>query len=209
MRGDSAQRRPTMGEYASFNGDRIKIGTCEDMYYLRYDQRFMVLPISGNVDPRSKSEQEQIRFRFPWPDEDKFLPGGNYPDFDPFRRVAIPGISAPAALDHGSIQFRSTDAAGYLVSLPCPEGPNKIEGVTIHRNGWGGAVYVTQNAVRGGMLVPIFQCGGCGYPYRVTDPDDLKHYTEAIDKALESWGPSDARRQFFTAIRERMQIRPA
>ena len=31
-----------MGEYASYLGERIKIGTCENMYYLRADQRHLV-----------------------------------------------------------------------------------------------------------------------------------------------------------------------
>ncbi len=36
-----------MGEYAIYRGERIKIGTCEDMYYLRPDQVHLVKRVSG------------------------------------------------------------------------------------------------------------------------------------------------------------------
>ena len=62
-----------MGEYAKFQGQSIKIGTCENMYYLRADQAAMVQPESGNVDPIR--DRESLRFRFPFPDEDNVLPG--------------------------------------------------------------------------------------------------------------------------------------
>ena len=39
-----------MGEYAirKSDGESIKIGTCEDMYYLRYEDRFKVTPEEGS-----------------------------------------------------------------------------------------------------------------------------------------------------------------
>ena len=40
-----------MGEYAKRNGKEIKIGTCESMYYLRYEHRKQVQPMPGNVNP--------------------------------------------------------------------------------------------------------------------------------------------------------------
>jgi len=68
-----------MGEYALYNGKEIKIGTCETMYYLRWDQRHLVEPIKGNVNPALDSG---LRFRLPWPDEDHIEPG----QFSPFER---------------------------------------------------------------------------------------------------------------------------
>ena len=68
-----------MGEYATYNGDSIKIGACEDMYYLRYDQRHMVKQEAHSLDP---TNCDGLRFRFPFPDEDDMPPGA----FDDFRR---------------------------------------------------------------------------------------------------------------------------
>jgi hypothetical protein len=55
-----------MGEYATYNGENIKLGTCESMYYLRADQRHL---ISGYRFDGGD------RFRFPFPDEDDIEPG--------------------------------------------------------------------------------------------------------------------------------------
>ena len=48
-----------MGEYAQriSDGERVKIGTCEDMLYLRFEDRAKVSALAGNVDP---NDDEQI-----------------------------------------------------------------------------------------------------------------------------------------------------
>lgn len=120
-----------MGEYAKYRGQEINIGTCEDMYYLRADQRHLVdytfeLPID--------------RFRFPFPDEDHIAPG-QFEDYD--RGYRIPGWRLPEewAADHGHVQFVAS--AGYNCCLACPESvadtdPREVDGVKVHRNGWQG-----------------------------------------------------------------------
>lgn len=84
-----------MGEYALYEGQRIKIGTCEDMYYLRWDQAHLVKPLRGNADPFE--DCEELRFRFPFPDEDDRAPGA-FDDFD--RGLFIPGIAVPSEVSH-------------------------------------------------------------------------------------------------------------
>ena len=69
-----------MGEYALRKSDRqsIKIGTCDDMYYLRYEDQDKVVPESGS--------DFGTRWRIPFPDEDHILPG----DYDSgFRQVDL------------------------------------------------------------------------------------------------------------------------
>jgi hypothetical protein len=63
-----------MGEYAKLKttGEQIKIGTCENMYYLRFEDRYKVIYDSSFTG---------YRFRLPFPDEDK-IEIGNYQDFD-------------------------------------------------------------------------------------------------------------------------------
>ena len=148
-----------MGEYAMYKGERIKIGTCEDMYYLRADQAPKVRKVSGSLDPNAREEQEIIRFRFPWPDEDQVEPGA-FESFD--RAVGLSGdIPFPEGLEHHSVQFWA-QGPGYLVSLPCPEGPAASHGLHVHRNGFGGRVKIVQQAYRVGVLAVICECGGCG-----------------------------------------------
>lgn len=73
-----------------YRGERRKIGTCEDMLYLRFDQRYLVKAKPGNVDPAR--DVKELRFRFPFPDEDSIQPG----DFDePDRSIEVLGFAVP------------------------------------------------------------------------------------------------------------------
>lgn len=173
-----------MGELAKLGSDTIKIGTCEDMYYLRYDQRHRVTPMSGSVNP--VTDAPALRFRFPWPDEDKALPGA----FDPYDRgVCVRGLMPPADAAHYNVQMT---ARGYVASVPCPEssrytddgtGRRSLGELHIHLNGFAGSVLLcAQKYVPGVGLVPILRCGGCGTMWR----DEDHHSIEAIAVALRS-----------------------
>lgn len=168
-----------MGEYATYQGQNVKIGTCEDLYYLRADQ-------ATQITPSPMEHADVYRFRFPWPDEDSNRPG-TYGDHD--RSLTLWGVSAPAEVDHGKVQFSHRN--GYLCSLPCPEGPNVPDGLTIHRNGFGGACSLFQQAWRGGLLVPILKCNGCGYCWNVPTLEDA----EPVLAALEAQGEHEIARR--------------
>lgn len=159
-----------MGEYATrrSDGKSIKIGTCENMYYLRADQRHLVTPESGS--------SFGIRFRFPWPDEDGTNPG----EFDRYERSAcLHGLKPPTTCEHYNVQFRAD--AGYLLSVPCPE-VNEHKGLA--RNGFVGAVRLTQlRLLDDGRLVPVLMCA-CGAKWRVeTEADILEIVTACRSEA--------------------------
>jgi hypothetical protein len=61
-----------MGEYATYCGHEIKIGTCESMYYLRYEDRFKVQPVPNSINPH---REYNLHWRLPFPDEDNMGPG--------------------------------------------------------------------------------------------------------------------------------------
>lgn len=166
-----------MGEYAKRLSDEanIKIGTCEDMYYLRFDQRDQVAHQSGNVDPNSE-DVYALRFRFPWPSEDGTAPGEFADYHKSYGLSRFEGCGAEHA-EHGSVQFSAP--AGYLLSLPCPEGPAAT--LPVHRNGFSGAVHlVQQKLLRDGRLVPIMRCGGCGAKWRLENPAEIEALVVAI-----------------------------
>jgi hypothetical protein len=151
-----------MGEYANYCGQRIKIGTCESMYYLRPDQAQKVEAEPHSVDPIR--DAAHLLFRFPFPDEDHIAPGA----FEHVERsVAVRGVLVPEGVEHGRVQFI---APGYNTMLPCPEG-NEIRklgdaGPTIHRNGFPGAVRIVQQRLWKGHLALVCACGGCKNHYR-------------------------------------------
>ena len=204
-----------MGEYAKYSGDEIKIGTCEDMYYLRFQDRRKVEPLPHSLDPPEPETVQSLRFRFPWPDEDHILPGGSeYHDNGYHRAVAVPGFeSSTPGVEHGKVQFKAQ--AGYLVSLPCPESPKltaQFPDLHIHRNGFSGAVQlVAQKYVHGVGLVPILRCGGCGSMWREEDPAEVERMAVAFrsegdrrERMGEHNGTGAADRVWWDAVADRL-----
>lgn len=210
-----------MGEYAKYKGERVKIGTCENMYYLRYDQRHDVTPLSGNVNPAGP-ERFALRFRFPWPSEDGIEPGGN---FEPFERsVCVPGLAAPADVEHHSVQFVAQ--AGYNCCLPCPESgkeaftagvcepgaSNGLHPVKIHRNGYKGAVLLAyQKPVEGIGLVPVLMCGGCGSMWREEERERIEEIAmlfrsegDRRERDGERNGTGKADRRWYDQVADRV-----
>lgn len=168
-----------MGEYALFNGERIKIGTCENMYYLRADQVHLVQPQIGNVNPQSVEDAGQIRFRFPFPQEDHTKPG-MFDDHD--YGLALYGVEPPEDIDHYCIHFRNE--RGLLVSLPCPESKGGKAAIQyrVGYNGYSGKVKISQQRLIEGRLVLVCECGSCGAKYRVPTIEDAQSVLDALAK---------------------------
>jgi hypothetical protein len=177
-----------MGEYALYNGESVKIGTCEDLYYLRADQARLVRQVEG----QDTTDWSVYRFRFPFPDEDSEQPGG----FDDYsRRMPLRGVKPPEAMvdDHYKVQFT---ADGYNVCLPCPEASeNPAHGLTVHRNGFNGAVFLSQQRLSEGVLMPVLECR-CGVKWRVplADLDPIIDALEAEGHAMTGYGPEWCRK---------------
>lgn len=182
-----------MGEYAKYEGKDIKIGTCESMYHLRYDQRQLVSFIPGNVNVNS-SDRFELRFRFPFPWEDNLEPGC-FDEYD--RGFPVEGIRAPFGVEHYSLQF--SHRAGYLLSIPCPEGKGydlRVDDkpVTIHRNGCKAPVdIVAQKPHPDGHLMLICRCNACGGMWRLETINDAMPVLEKLKETAERCRPDDAR----------------
>lgn len=181
-----------MGEYGHvIAGGNVKLGTCENMYYLRADQRSSISGYEFALDVQ--------RFRFPFPDEDTIAPGC-FDDFD--RSLRIPGDwSPPADFDHdGSVQFSAPP--GYLLSLPCPESAAFAEAfpafaeafpeLRMHRNGWDGGYGVIQTALRDGEWRVIVVCRSCGHRWNL--PREL---AETVADAFREEGEREEYRAVF------------
>lgn len=86
-----------MGEYILVNGQSVKLGTCEDLYYVTFQTLQNLLNMGalaqdgqGNDRPSAYlSEKYGWRYRFPFPDEDN-IDVGYHSDFD--RGVVVPNF---------------------------------------------------------------------------------------------------------------------
>lgn len=117
-----------MGEYAKrkHDGETVKIGTCESLYYLRWQDRDKVIyPFD---------EKNTFWFwRIPTPDEDKVLPGEydnllNHTQYGTFipGRLRIKPFPKELAENiaeqtKGIVQLK-LDALGMLANVPCYHG---------------------------------------------------------------------------------------
>lgn len=161
-----------MGEYATYQGADIKIGTCESMYYLRADQIDL-------VRTNALSDLTAVRFRFPFPDEDHIKPG----DFNPYNRgFPVRGIEPPSVDGlHHRIQFGDNNDAGILIMLPCPYSPEgKASDLKYMYNGYRGPARVVQQRAWDGVWATVMDCGACGALWRLSALDDALPVIEAL-----------------------------
>lgn len=164
-----------MGEYAKYRGDEIKIGTCESMYYLRFEDRHLVEWIRGNVDP---ANDMGLFWRLPFPDEDGRGPG-SYTDYcrgTELRKGNEYFRCDNLADDAGNIQL--THQCGYLVNMPCHHGehlPDLGDKVRTFWNGKAGSFYElrhVKNTAEG--VKPVIACRFCGNLWRMEWADVLE-----------------------------------
>ena len=84
-----------MGEYVRHLGSTVKLGTCEDLYYVSYPkyksalQSSYLMSVENNCTVAYYAKPNSgFRFRFPFPDEDR-LSFGDIGNFDLRRGIAI------------------------------------------------------------------------------------------------------------------------
>lgn len=183
-----------MGEYARLkdSGDEVKIGTCESMLYLRFDQVDQIEPMARSLDAGDPRVWPEIRFRFPWPSEDGVAPGSFG---DPFRKMGVK-VAPPGSVNHYSVQFVAREA-GYNVCLPCPEGPDALD-LPIHRNGFVGPTFIVEQAVRNGRLALVMSCV-CGAKWHLPTLEDAEPVCSYLLDSAEQYARALPRPDTSTA----------
>jgi len=188
-----------MGEYAQLGKTQIKIGTCEQMYYLRADQVHLITAERNSVDPQNKDTAGRIRFRFPFPDEDGMQPGA-FANHN--RSLFVYGLEVPEDVEHYSLQFTRNypESSGILLSTSCPfSKEGKASGLAFTLNGFAGHVGINSQRLVDGQLKLVCACGGCGALWRMETVKDCEQLLEAL-----KCDPPDARAKLFAEVRRRI-----
>lgn len=163
-----------MGQY--YKGD--KIGTCENMYYLRLDeaQEMAALGLADDdgITFREYLEDNTTRFRFPWPNEERT--GRPFVIREPFKTFELP---CPIEINHDAIVIHNTHKGGGYgmnIWIPCPHSPDFNLKTS---NGGAGEQFVSIvfQAIRDGKEKTIFACARCQQQQRFEDAE-----VEAIKK---------------------------
>ena len=188
-----------MGEYAVRKSDneRVKIGTCESMYYLRYEDREKVDKESNSINPATEKE---LFWRLPFPDEDNVSIG----EYDPFQRgyrlyqtIKENGkeyhqdFEGPDTVDSpGTIQLKHTDS-GLMFNVNCYHGiklPKETDEIKPFWNGkgWFFELVFIKNTENG--IVPIVQCRHCHRMWRYSWEEILPYIQdETLKERLEQY----------------------
>jgi len=116
-----------MGEYAKrkSDGEKVKIGTCESMYYCRYEDKNKVIYDFGDYS---------YFWRLPFPDEDNITVG----NYDPYNRGSqLTGFEDLELInDPGIMQVSSK--SGLLLNVNCYHGYKLPTGSTDIKPFWNG-----------------------------------------------------------------------
>ncbi len=167
-----------MGEYAKFNGHEIKIGTCECMYFLRYEDRNKVEQLPNSLDPAT---QKNLFWRLPFPDEDHIQPG-NYDDFNRGVRLYNPKLGdfrdESALNDTGTIQLTHKES-GLLANITCYHGmklPENSDNARFHWNGKGHSFELVhiKNSDKG--IRAVYKCRHCNQLWSTDEWDEVLDY---------------------------------
>ena len=184
-----------MGEYAVRKSDRaeIKIGTCESMYYLRYDDRGKVSKQQGSLDAATTHD---LFWRLPFPDEDS-VKIGEYAEHDRGLRLwkqeegqqyAEAFQDESTTTNPGTIQL--THESGLLVNVNCYHGVKLPEGgkdVKMCWNGksWSFELAFIKNTKDG--IKPIVKCRHCRSMWRYEWQEVLPFVNGEIKARLEKY----------------------
>ena len=181
-----------MGEYAKrkSDGQEVKIGTCESMYYLRYEDRDAVGALPGNIKP---STTKGLFWRLPFPDEDS-IRIGEYPEYNRGYRLWKQEEGQQYAEDFkdeetvkypGTIQL--THESGLLINVKCYHGvklPDGSDDIKAHWNGksWSLELRAIKNTEDG--IKPIVHCRHCGNMWSYDWEDVMPYINGEMKKRL-------------------------
>jgi hypothetical protein len=167
----------TMGEYAvrKSDGEQVKIGTCESMYYLRYEDRSQVIKDSNSLDPATETG---LFWRLPYPDEDHMQPG-DYEQYNRGERLwkqdegekYSSEFSDPETIENPGI-IQLTHPSGLLVNVQCYHGEKLPESTSDVKAFWNGRSWFYELAfvknVDKDTVLPVVHCRHCGQMWRYT-----------------------------------------
>ena len=186
-----------MGEYGTRNSDgvEIKFGTCEMMYYLRFEDRNKVTPKDHSLDPATT---KGLFYRIPFVDEDD-LEIGDYYDKGFDRGLRLFKDLKTHCVDFTDDQtidtpgnFQMKHESGLLLSVPCfhglelPEIPDD-ENWGVHWNGKAHAfelAHLKHHNIKGvGRVRPVVRCRFCNKMWSYDWADVLPYIHDGILRA--------------------------
>lgn len=175
-----------MGEYVKIKGQQVKLGTCENLYYTRFNQLKEAVSTmefcEGNDQPTEYlKESNGFRYRFPFPEEDN-LGIGEYKDHEK-GLLFLADETFSFDVSH-SKKCVSTCVQGgaYNINhyIACPNSKEWVQTCSA-RNGF--PYLLKQQKQVNGQLWIVCECGYCGQAFRL-DEDGARQICRFFVKEL-------------------------
>ena len=184
-----------MGEYIKFQGEHIKLGTCEDLYYVTYDQLIDMVQngaeqLPGNLPPGDYLGNG-FRYRFPFPNDD-----GS--DFDKGVIVTVPPELLPTS-EHSTIwKPLAPKGVGYNINaqITCPQSPD-ADPKQYSQGPHTRILEIVQQKAVDGSLWTVVRCPYCRSRWRFC-PEEAAKLTAHIRKAYTPERSNCSSAYFFT-----------
>jgi hypothetical protein len=152
-----------VGENAirKYDNQEVKIGTCENMYYIRYTDRDLVSPAENSLDC---SKELNLFWRLPFPDEDEVRIGA----YRPYDRTA-------PLMKNGACYHDIED-----ISLTCDHyGTVVLESLKNHK-----LSTKDDNLFK---VMPVIKCTACGQLWRAGWEDIREYVAGELRARLDSF----------------------
>lgn len=176
-----------MGEYAirKEDNEKIKIGICESMFYIRYEDRNKVNQLPGSIDPQ---KEINLFWRLPFPGED-YIKIGEYREHNRGALIykldekgrAIYYADPEHAEDPGTLQLIHIES-GLMINAKCYHGEKLPTGSEDMKPFWNGKGYAYELAFVKNTkkaVLPIIRCRFCENMWRLTWDIILPHIHDA------------------------------
>lgn len=189
-----------MGEYFK----KTKIGTCENLYYMRYAE-LLEHQHEKNDDHVSMSVylQDDFSYRFPWPDEDNT--SFAIANRQPFRNLTF---NAPADFSYPHknrcVSVTCNGVYNVNVQLPCILSPEfkalglQTSPVTSQ------PLFFSMQLMAQGAVHTLFRCGYCETGFYCTDPAEIDLIKSAIRSSYIRPTTPQSEIDYYTAIIDRI-----
>ena len=183
-----------MGEYLDMkNGDSVKLGTCEDLYYTTHKQFVANLPMFKDLAlAKTYLRPNEFRFRFPFPDENIKI--GSYNDFNRGVLFSVPdSLGIEMCHEEKFIRTGAKDSKypqlDFGVSIPCFQTP---EFGNLKHHDWGNNRQLTHFEITQQKIVlnednfeelqTVIRCPYCGACSRLSYEEVASLMTHQIEQ---------------------------
>ena len=161
-----------MGEYIEDRGDVMKLGTCEDLYYVTYDDLKTIVDTCARLYPNNLQPRAYLgngfRYRFPFPDRNG--KPDNKEDFDRGELVTVPDeilFDGEHYVIAKSLKPKSSFGFNINAMITCPFDP-KADPESYSRGPHTPVVEIVQQKVVEGCLWRGVRCPYWRIKWRLT-----------------------------------------